>query len=526
MKLIPSPSITWPLVLLTGLSVSIGWGVRGQFGHEYGAALAGALAGMSIALLSGRQDWLPRVPYFALLGAVGFAFGGAMSYMKAVAYMHSSDSATVLYGFVCVLVLGALWTAPAAAGLGLAAYLDREELTKLCIPLAAIFLAWHFLEVRGVYRSLPWLRFLGGTAVTGLIALAVVGAMVLVRRRNWGDGALLIVCMTVGSWVGHILLITLLRLDMNPPRGDTWAGNAGLVGGILFFCWRRRLGGVAFATLGGLLLGGIGFALGGATKLLVMSSGFTTNWHSIMEQSQGFFLGIALAITMGFLAPLAPKLVDEPKVRRWTEVFAVTFVLWLLPYLNLRLSPGEWVNEVAGMKPVIYGIPINGNFDFSRGFLGWFDMVFLAIAIAMILLLALHLRRPLPLIPTSWMGKGQLFYLVFLWTVVSINFMDVLPRFTPIRLVTEWFMTINAAACTVLLVIGCFLREGRTSPGPSDVRYGPWIRNLILVGLVGAIVVPIGGWAMKRALYGDNFIAIGGGTDQIRFGPHNTNDQR
>ena len=85
---------------------------------------------------------------------------------------------------------------------------------------------------------------------------------------------------------------------------------------------------------------------------------------------------------------------------------------------------------------------------------------------------------------------------------------------------------VNAAACTVLLVIGCFLREGRTSPGPADVRYGLWIRNLILVGLVGAIVVPIGGWAMKRALYGDNFIAIGGGADQIRFGPHNTNDQR
>ena len=86
---------------------------------------------------------------------------------------------------------------------------------------------------------------------------------------------------------------------MNPPRGDTWASNAGLVAGILFFSWRRRLGGVAFATLGGLLLGGMGFALGGAVKLLVMSSGYDTNWHSILEQSQGFFLGIALAITMG-----------------------------------------------------------------------------------------------------------------------------------------------------------------------------------------------------------------------------------
>src|SRR5436309_2330844 len=38
--------LSWQFILLTGLSMSVGWGVRGQFGHEYGAALAGALGGM------------------------------------------------------------------------------------------------------------------------------------------------------------------------------------------------------------------------------------------------------------------------------------------------------------------------------------------------------------------------------------------------------------------------------------------------------------------------------------------------
>ena len=28
----------------TGLSLSVGWGIRGNFGHEYGAMIAGALA--------------------------------------------------------------------------------------------------------------------------------------------------------------------------------------------------------------------------------------------------------------------------------------------------------------------------------------------------------------------------------------------------------------------------------------------------------------------------------------------------
>jgi hypothetical protein len=47
----------WQFLLLTGPSVSTGWGVRGQFGHEYGAAWAGALGGVGVALLAGRPDW-------------------------------------------------------------------------------------------------------------------------------------------------------------------------------------------------------------------------------------------------------------------------------------------------------------------------------------------------------------------------------------------------------------------------------------------------------------------------------------
>ena len=519
-------TLSWPLLLVTALSVSIGWGVRGQFGHEYGAALAGALGGMTIAMLSGRPDWLARVHYFAFLGAVGFGFGGAMSYMKTLAYTHSSDSMTVLYGFACLMVLGALWAAPAAAGMGLAAYLDREELTKLFVPLSAIFLAWHFdYLARPLVRQLHFLRYLGSQGFGALVALLVVGVVVLVRRRYWGAGTLLIVSMSVGAWIGHLLLIQLAHLDMNPPRGDTWAGNVGIVGGILFFCWRRKLGGVAFATLGGLLLGGIGFTLGAAVKLTVMRSGFDTNWHSVLEQTQGFLLGTALAVTMGLLARRAPPLTDEPRTRRWTEVFSVTFVLCLLTYLNLRRSPGEWTKEISTLKPEIYGIRINGDFIFSRGFLGWLDMVFLAIAIAMVLLLVVHLRRRLPFIPETWMGKAQLFYLVFVWTTVTINFMDVLPRFTPIRLVTEWFITINAAACTVLLVLGCFLREGRTPVPAKDAPYGLWLRRLVAVGLLGWILVPFAGWSVKRALWGDKFAgAIY--DDQIRFGPNNTNHQR
>jgi hypothetical protein len=518
----------WMLVLLTGLSVSIGWGVRGQFGHEYGACLAGAFAGLVVALLSGRPDWWRRVHYFAALGAIGFGFGGAMSYMKTVAYTHSSDSMTVLYGFACLFVLGFIWSAPCGAGLALSAYLDREELTKSFVPLSLVFAAWYLQDIiRGLLRGAHsgWYPFIAGYGMSAILAAFVVLLLFLFRRKYWGVFCSLILYMAIGWWAGDLLLIRLLHLEMNPPRGGTWAACLGLVGGILVCCWRRGLGGVAFSSLSVGFLGGIGFALGAAVKLTVMSSGYDTNWHSVMEQTQGFFFGIAIGLTMLLVRKRSPVMSDQPPVRRWTEVFCVTFVLWLLIYLNFRRSPGEWTQEIQTLKPKLYGIPVVADLLPSRGFIGWLDFVFLAIGFAIVLLLALHLRRPLPFIPKDWLGKGQLLYLIFLWTVVTMNFLLVLPRFTPIRLVTEWIITLNAVACTILLVYGTFAQGIRIVSDFGDRNYSPWIRKTVLLGILGAIVISFAGWGIKRAFWGDTS-ANGTHADQIRFGPHNTDTVR
>ena len=103
--------IPWEMVLLCGLSLCVGWGIRGNFGHEYGAALPGALAAMALVLLSGREDWWRHVHYFALFGAIGWSFGGSMSYMMVVGYSHSSQSLTVFYGFANLFAIGFLWAA-------------------------------------------------------------------------------------------------------------------------------------------------------------------------------------------------------------------------------------------------------------------------------------------------------------------------------------------------------------------------------------------------------------------------------
>ena len=68
---IRSPSFRTSSILLVLLSLSIGWGIRGNYGHEAGAMIPGALAAIAAALVSGREDWRRRVSYFAFFGALG-----------------------------------------------------------------------------------------------------------------------------------------------------------------------------------------------------------------------------------------------------------------------------------------------------------------------------------------------------------------------------------------------------------------------------------------------------------------------
>ncbi len=216
----------------------------------------------------------------------------------------------------------------------------------------------------------------------------------------------------------------------------------------------------------------------------------------------------------------APAVSDDPPVRGWTEAWCVAFVLWVLTYLNFRRSPGEWVKEVSGLQPKLYGIPLVSDLLPSRGFLGWFDIGYLAIGFAIIFLLILHLRRPLPFLAMNWTGRGQLFYLVFLWWIVAMNFVHVLPRFTPIRLITEGTIAINAVVCTILVILGS--TNEVAAPAPEERSYAPAIRKTILYGCIGVVAVAFAGFGIKRAMWGDKPAGVVN-TDQIRFGPNNTN---
>jgi hypothetical protein len=520
----------WPMLLITGLSLSIGWGIRGNYGHEAGAMIAGALGAMAAVILSRRADWWRRIAYFGIFGAVGWCFGGTISYMQVISYTHSGHTDTVIYGFACLFIIGFLWGFVGGAGTALPAFLTREKLTEFFLPVSVIFgvLIIHSLTYDATNVWLASLHHTGFTPqgsdfrqneplywfdtdwTSALLAIVVVLVISLIRRKI--DGACsLILHMCVGWWVGFLVLTVFLGLRMTPPRGDSWAGSVGLVGGMLVYFQRNKLSGVTFASLVTGFFGGLGFACATLFKLIEMKSGRDTNWHSILEQTYGLINGIGCGAAMLFLINRAPKVTDDPPVRRWTDWYSVAAVLLLVTYLNLCQNIEEWVKHKA-MPEVMIGISAAA----------WFNMAYLAFSIGLIALLIRHTRRPLEVIPTSWLGKAQWLYLVFLWIIVIGNFGKALVGWSPQRLVTEGVIHLNAVICTV----GILLAAGRRYSAPETpfTGYGSLIRKTCLIGIVGGSLFVTVSWGITRALYGDTSAPYS--KMHIRFGPDATAVQK
>ena len=94
---------------------------------------------------------------------------------------------------------------------------------------------------------------------------------------------------------------------------------------------------------------------------------------------------------------------EDPSVPRWTEGYAIAFVLIGITYVNLRKNPGAWVKANA-VPATVLGLPAAT----------WFNLAYLTLAILCVVSLIIHRRRPLPLVPIAHANKTQLLYLVFL----------------------------------------------------------------------------------------------------------------
>ena len=253
-----NPIFRWSSLFVIALSYSIGWGIRGNFGHEYGAMMAGTLGGLAVSMFSGREDWRQRMPFFAFYGALGSGFGGSIAYMPVMAYIQADGLSNQIYGFVATFMVGALWTGMAGVGVAYAASEDRETLTATFRPLCWIFALW-VVQYFGEDAFVRWYE----THVRGLGSDASD-----FRQRSplyWLDS----------EWVEATLaLVALCAFDL----------------------WDRR-----FSKLGWLAaLAAIGGLLGGAVQLLLEKAGLLTPLLSVLVHTQGDLTAVNPATGLPF----------------------------------------------------------------------------------------------------------------------------------------------------------------------------------------------------------------------------------
>ena len=130
--------------------MSVGWGFRGNYGHEAGAMVPGALVALAVCLTARRPEWWQRATLMAFLGAIGWAFGGQMSYGRVIGYTAGMELPDVVYGYASLFLVGALWGGIGAGILALSVTLKRSELERFTVPLVFLWLFWLALDFSGL----------------------------------------------------------------------------------------------------------------------------------------------------------------------------------------------------------------------------------------------------------------------------------------------------------------------------------------------------------------------------------------
>jgi hypothetical protein len=438
--------------------------------------------------------------------------------MQVVGYTHSGHSPSQLYGIACLFVIGFLWAALGGAGTALPAVASRCRLVDLLPVIGVVLVLWW---LQGVALE-PWLRSVGVNLdwydtdwLAALLAIVAAGATALIRRR-FDQSTSLVLHLAGGWWAGFGLLVLALGMRMTPPRGDNWAGCLGMTAGALVYCFRTGLGEVARAAIVTGMIGGIGFAAASMLKLVEVQCGYQTNWHSVLEQTTGFFNGIAIAVAMRGLArragPIDAEYASSRAAARWAAPVAVGFVLLGIPYVNLRKNVADWT-RARSVPEFMYGIPA----------WAWFDLAFLIVAAGLLVLLVRQVRRPLAVVPETPTGRGQALFLLLLAIMVIGNFERALVGFANQRLITEGVIHLNAVICAVLLVTSHAVESSpaaRQETGDRGLSAWSGLPRVIVLGVAAAVISIVIDWAIVRGIYGDHFAGHAG--LHIRFGPHAT----
>ncbi len=264
------------ILLITGLALGLAWAVRGHFGHWWGAAWSGAIGAFALILSIGKIDWIKRAPVLALLSAIGWGFGGIMSYGILVGYCRSISVFNSAYGYAMLFVVGGLY------------------------------------------------GFVGG----GLFGLGLSS-----NEKQKTDWLRLLLEMFVLGYLAYWFIIIEMEWLMTPPRDESWAICFGSASALAWFMFRNGKINALRVALYSAIGAGIGFSLGNFFQTLGSVSGVNYNWWNVMEFTLGFCGGIGMAY--GVVTSSWTEKIEESKKANWNAMIVLVFII---PAINIFQS--------------------------------------------------------------------------------------------------------------------------------------------------------------------------------------------
>lgn len=448
----PNACRTLTGIVLAGLAMSVGWGIRGDYGHEAGAMIPGALLGLAICVASGREDWRRRATIMGMCGAIGWAFGGQMSYGRVIGYTAASSLLDVVYGYASLFIIGGLWAGIGSAILAMSVTQPASHLERFARPLVALGTVWVILALTGWTDRLAERWYLNDTDWVGASSALLIAGVCALLFPSDRRACALIAVLAGGWWAGYLILVGVLGLHMTPPRSDNWAGCVGLFIALLAYLWHRKDRAALTFAMYGLLIGGIGFVLGDLANMLGRAQwGPIGRYEALqgldywkwMEQLFGLImgLGVGAAFLTGVRERLSPS-AEDSRMRRLRPV-ALVLLLLVMTWSNFSKNVVNWAKR-DHIPPDLLGI----------GSTWWFLIIGALLSATVVVAIVRHYGRHLALSPKSAFGRGQLLFLLILWVSVIAALTQALPgmssKGTFLVHVSFW---ITAGVCSLIVVM-------------------------------------------------------------------------
>ncbi len=260
--------------ILAAMAGGMAWGIRGQYGHETGAMIAGVLVGLVVIVRFCPHFSSLQAARAVALMAIGVSFGGSMTYGQTVGLTHDGplvgNAAALRWGLFGLFIKGAVWIGFAGALLGMGLSGKR-------------------------YRPLE-----AGLLLVGCTLLLFVGVWLFNQPYDPANRQLPKIYFS-DDW----------RWEPDSelkPRRERWGGILVALAGLFVYVSAFKRDALARQlTLWGLLGGGLGFSLGQCVQAANAwhpewfnqgaLSHFTqhVNWWNAMETTFGLIFGAVLA---------------------------------------------------------------------------------------------------------------------------------------------------------------------------------------------------------------------------------------